>query len=325
VHNVAEIAPAAPSGRATGAGRYAPSPTGDLHLGNLRTALLAWLFARSTGRAFHLRMEDLDTTRVRPHLAARQLADLLALGLDFDGPPVVQSSRRHAYEEALDRLADRTYECFCTRREIAEATLAPHGALPRYPGTCLGLTEAERAARRITRKPALRVRANDAVQSIHDILHGEFTAAVDDFVVRRNDGVPAYLLAVVVDDAAMGVDQVVRGDDLLATTPDQAWLAVTLGLPIPTYAHVPLVVNRSGQRLAKRDGSVTLAELGAEGNTADSVLALLAQTLRLAARGERVTPPLLLSRFDPALLPTDRWVWDRDGHSRLIRAERGRG
>src|SRR5215216_1442410 len=203
----------------TGAGRYAPSPTAELHLGNLRTALLAWLFARSTGRRFVLRIEDLDRSRVRPGIADQQLADLAAPGLGFDGEPVVQSRRSAAYQEALERLVDRTYECFCSRREIAGAASAPHGSVPRYPGTCRNLTEAERATRRLTRRPALRLRAEGARQTIHDVLHGDVTAEVDDVVLRRNDGVPAYNLAVAVDDALSAVDQVVRGNDLLPAAP----------------------------------------------------------------------------------------------------------
>src|SRR6188472_1099514 len=182
-----------------GAGRYAPSPTGDLHLGNLRTALLAWLFARSTGRRFLLRIEDLDAARVRSGIAERQLADLAALGITFDGEPVVQAQRLAAYREALISLADRTYECFCSRREIAEAASAPHGTPARYLGTCRNLTEAERKSRRQTRRPALRLRADGARQTIRDV-HGEITAEVDDVVLLRNDGVAAYNLAVVIDD-----------------------------------------------------------------------------------------------------------------------------
>jgi glutamyl-tRNA synthetase len=291
-----------------GAGRYAPSPTGELHLGNLRTALLAWLFARSTGRRFLLRIEDLDAARVRPGMAERQLADLAALGVTFDGKPVVQSQGLAAYHEALRSLIDRTYECFCSRREIAEAASAPHGTVSRYPGTCRNLTDAERATRRLTRRPALRLRANGARQTIRDSLHGEMTMEVDDVVLLRNDGVPAYNLAVVVDDAFSGIDQVVRGDDLLPAAPAQAYLAELLGAHPPSYAHVPLAVNAAGQRLAKRDGAVTLPELAAEGLGPDAVLALIAESLLLAAPGESLTPDVLLERFDPDRLPRTPWV-----------------
>jgi glutamyl-tRNA synthetase len=289
------------------AGRYAPSPTGELHLGNLRTALLAWLFARSTGRALRLRIEDLDSRRVRPGMAELQRGDLAAIGVTFDGPVVVQSGRAAAYQAAIAQLGDRTYECFCSRREIVEAASAPHGEPRRYPGTCRDLSAEQRRERRRTRRAALRVRADHARYLVTDLLHGSVSGVVDDFVVQRNDGVASYLLAVVVDDAAMGIDQVVRGDDLLLSAPGQAWLAAQLGLPAPTYAHVPLVVNAAGRRLAKRDGAVTLADLVREGVDAPAVVSLLARSLRLAGPGERVTPDLLLRRFDPALLPREPW------------------
>jgi len=290
-----------------GAGRYAPSPTGDLHIGNLRTALLAWLFARSTGRRFLLRVEDLDATRVQPGVAEQQLADLAALGVTFDGEPVVQSQRLPAYREALIGLADRTYECFCSRREIAEAASAPHGRPSRYPGTCRNLTEAERERRRQTRPPALRLRADGARQTIRDVLHGEITAEVDDVVLLRNDGVPAYNLAVVIDDGCSGIDQIVRGVDLLPVAATQAYLARLLGQQPPIYAHVPLAVNAQGQRLAKRDGAVTLAELAAEGMGPDAVLGLIAESLHLDAQDERITLDAMLERFDPDRLPRTPW------------------
>jgi glutamyl-tRNA synthetase len=291
-----------------GAGRFAPSPTAELHLGNLRTALLAWLFARSTGRRFLLRIEDLDRSRVRSGIADQQLADLAALGVTFDGEPVVQSQRLAAYQAALERLAGKTYECFCSRREIAEAASAPHGSMPRYPGTCRNLTEADRATRRLTRRPALRLCAEASRQTIHDILHGDVTTEVDDVVLRRNDGVPAYNLAVVVDDAFSGVDQVVRGDDLLPAAASQAFLTKLLGHQPPIYAHVPLAVNAEGRRLAKRDGAVTLPDLAAEGLGPGAVLGLIAESLDLATRGELVTAETLLRRFDPAVLPRQPWV-----------------
>jgi glutamyl-tRNA synthetase len=291
-----------------GAGRYAPSPTGPLHLGNLRTALVAWLFARSSGRRFRLRIEDLDAGRVRSGVAERQVADLAALGIGFDGTPTVQSQRIAGYQAALESLSGRTYECFCSRREIAEAASAPHGGYRRYSGTCGNLTEAERVARRRRRAPALRLRAEGAEWAITDLLHGAVGSVVDDFVLRRNDGVPAYNLAVVVDDVAAGVDQVVRGDDLLASAVNQAYLGALLGAPPPTYAHVPLAVNVRGTRLAKRDGAVTLADLAAAGVAAGEVLNRIAVSLRLAAPGERVDAAMLLDRFDPAALPREPWV-----------------
>ncbi|QMW66302.1 tRNA glutamyl-Q(34) synthetase GluQRS [Mumia sp. ZJ1417] len=286
-------------------GRYAPSPSGDLHIGNLRTALLAWMFARSTGRGFLMRVEDLD--RVREGAEERQLADLAALGIDWDPPVVRQSERRSVYDEAVAALVARglTYECFCTRREIAEATSAPHGTPGLYPGTCRRLSEAEREERRAERPAALRLRAGVAQFTVRDLLHGAYTGPVDDLVLVRNDGVPAYNLAVVVDDGAMGVDQVVRGDDLLASAPRQAYLAALLGLTPPVYAHVPLALNVDGKRLAKRDGAVTLADLHALGWSTADVVATIADSLGMAARDAAG----MLAEFDPAALPRTPWVF----------------
>ncbi|HRA06894.1 MAG TPA: tRNA glutamyl-Q(34) synthetase GluQRS [Propionicimonas sp.] len=290
-------------------GRFAPSPTSALHVGNLRTALVAWLLARSTGRDFRLRIEDLDVARVAaaPDVAAQQVADLLAIGLDFDGEVLWQSARLDAYAEAVRGL--ETYECFCTRREIAEAASAPHGDGYRpYPGTCRNLSAAARDELRRTRQPALRVRADGATSPVTDLWAGSVSGVVDDFVLVRNDGAFAYNLAVVVDDLAMDVDQVCRGDDLLSSAPRQAWLASRLGGTPPVYAHVPLVVNTSGQRLAKRDGAVTLADLAAAGVSPGQVLSRIAVSLDLAEPGEPVTPARLLPRFDPTNLPRYPWV-----------------
>ena len=301
-----------------GAGRFAPSPSGDLHLGNLRTALLAWLFARSTGRRFLVRMEDLD--RVRPGAAERQLSDLAAIGVDWDGPVLRQSERTGGYEAAIAALTAEglAYECFCSRREIREAASAPHPdpSFPErltadgaYPGTCRALTAREVLDRRRAGRPsALRLRAGVGHWTVQDALFGEFTGAVDDLVLRRSDGVAAYNLAVVVDDAAQGIDQIVRGDDLLTSAPRQAYLASLLGLPVVGYAHVPLALNTSGQRLAKRDGAVTLADLAAAGVDPAAALGTIAGSLGLAAAGERVTSAGLLPRFDPAALPREPWV-----------------
>ena len=299
-----------PSASPRGAGRFAPSPSGDLHVGNLRTAVLAWLFARSTGRAFHLRMEDLD--RVAPGAAARQLDDLGLLGLDWDGPVMWQSRRAESYRAAIDRLTlhDLVYPCFCTRREIQQAASAPHAPQGAYPGTCRMLTAEEVAARRAAGRPAaLRLRAQASAWTVEDELVGRWTGPVDDLVLRRADGVPAYNLAVVADDAAQGVDQVVRGDDLLASAPRQAYLGLLLGLPAVRYAHVPLALNVRGARLAKRDGAVTLSDLRQGGRTPGQVLGLLASSLGLAGPGEAVGLPDLLGRFDPAALPRSPWIF----------------
>ncbi|MBI5105142.1 MAG: tRNA glutamyl-Q(34) synthetase GluQRS [Solirubrobacterales bacterium] len=285
-------------------GRFAPSPTGVLHLGNLRTALLAWLYARAQGAAFLLRVEDLDAGRVRAEHEARQLADLAAIGLDWDGEVVRQSARTALYADAVARLdaGGLVYPCWCTRREIREAASAPHGELPEgaYPGTCRRLGAAERAEREASgRPPALRVDAGAARMAFEDRVHGAQEGLVDDFVVRRNDGAFAYNLAVVVDDGDQGVGEVVRGDDLLDSTPRQLWLARRLGLPAPSFAHVPLVLGEDGARLAKRHGAVTLEDRMALGETPDGVRARLAASVGLCGPDERPAPGDLVARFDP--------------------------
>lgn len=294
------------------AGRFAPSPTGDLHLGNLRTALVAWLAARASGREFLVRIEDLDPAVASIEHERRQLADLATLGLTWDGEVVRQSEHFDRYRAEIDRLRDdgQAYECFCSRREIrAEidaATSAPHAHLPdgAYPGTCRDLSDDERRSRREAgRSPALRLRTGDESITVHDVLVGEYVGAVDDFVLARADGTPAYNLAVVVDDIAQGVTQVVRGDDLLPSTPRQMLLYRLLGHDVPEYFHVPLVFGDDGERLAKRHGAVTLSDLREHGWSPDAVLAALGCSLGLSVLGERVTVDVLLERFDPARLP----------------------
>ncbi|WP_197503247.1 tRNA glutamyl-Q(34) synthetase GluQRS [Mycobacterium sp. E740] len=284
------------------AGRFAPSPSADLHIGNLRTALLAWLFARSTGRRFLVRVDDLDD-RTFADIGRRQLDDLAAIGLSWDAVEW-QSEQPARYDAAIEELASRDllYECYCSRKDIAQAPRAPHAPQGAYPGTCRNLTDAERAARRaeIGRPPALRLRTDATVYTVDDVLHGDYTGIVDDFVVRRGDGVPAYNLAVVVDDAAQGVDQVVRGDDLLSSSPRQAYLARLLGYAEPTYAHVALVLNEDGARLAKRDGAVTLAEIGV-----DRALTQIAASLGWRAHDVDG----MLAAFDPARLPRRPWIY----------------
>jgi glutamyl-tRNA synthetase len=274
-------------------GRFAPSPTGDLHLGNLRTALLAAVVARWSGRGFLIRMEDLDRVTSSPVHEARQLADLAAIGVTSDPPdaPVVrQSDRFDLHRAAIARLGERglVYPCFCTRREIRaeieSAASAPHAHLPdgAYPGTCRDLSESERARRMAEgRRPALRLRTDGEEIAVVDRLAGEYRGVVDDVVLARADGVPSYNLAVVVDDATQGVTQVVRGDDLLASTPRQVHLQRLLGLPSPEYWHVGLVLGPSGDRLAKRDGAVTLADLAGAGVDAGAVRSALARSLGL--------------------------------------------
>jgi glutamyl-tRNA synthetase len=304
----------------TAVGRFAPSPTGALHLGNLRTALVAWLSARSANGHFLIRMEDLDRQTASDEHERSQLADLAALGLDHDGEVVRQSDRFALYEDAITALTDAglTYPCFCSRREIREAASAPHGEahLPdgAYPGTCRELSPDERAQRSrefdsLGRGAALRLDAASVPPvTVVDRLVGEFTGVVDDVVLRRNDGVPAYNLTVVVDDAVQGVTEVVRGDDLLSSTPRQVHLQRLLGLPPTSYLHVPLVLGPDGVRLAKRHGAVTLVDLAERGVHADDVVAMLAISLGLAEPGERVASRDLVDRFEVDRLPRQPWV-----------------
>lgn len=284
------------------AGRFAPSPSADLHVGNLRTAILAWLFARSTGRRFLLRVEDLDD-RTSADTAQRQIADLAAIGVTWDGAVEFQTAHEDRYDTVVEDLVARglTFECFCSRRDILAAPRAPHAPQGAYPGTCRNLPAAERAERVAAgRPPALRLRSELTTFTVTDLLHGPYTGVVDDFVLRRGDGVTAYNLAVVVDDAAGGVDQVVRGDDLLSSSPRQAYLASLLGHEPPTYAHVPLVLGAGGKRLAKRDGAVSLAEIGVP-----TALAQISESLGWHAR----TVEGMLAEFDTARLPREPWVY----------------
>lgn len=295
-------------------GRFAPSPSGALHLGNLRTALVAWLFARQASSRFLLRIEDLDPVTSRAEHEAGQLADLADLGLDWDEPVMRQSERRAAHGAALADLRARglTYPCFCSRREVREASAAPHVLPGAYPGTCRDLSADDAAAREASGRPAaLRLRASGEPVTIVDRLRGPVTRPADDIVLRRNDGVPAYHVAVVVDDADQGVEEVVRGDDLLDATPSQAHLLDLLGRPRPPWVHVPLVLGPDGERLAKRHGAVTLADLAALGVGPDEVRSRLAASLGLAAQGEAVSMAQLLDRFDPSALPTEPWVLAR--------------
>ncbi|MCU1504171.1 MAG: gluQ [Ilumatobacteraceae bacterium] len=294
-----------------GNGRFAPSPTGALHLGNLRTALVSWLFARAAGAGWLVRMEDLDPLTSSRRVAAAQLDELAALGLRADGEVVFQSDRFALHHAAIGELreADLVYECFCSRREIRDAARAPHsepsdhpdGA---YPGTCRDLDDAAR--RRFVaagRQPALRLRTDGGSIGFDDLVLGAVEGRVDDVVLQRNDGVPAYNLAVVVDDAEQGVTQVVRGDDLASSTPRQILLQRLLRLPTPTYAHVPLVVGADGARLAKRHGAVTIGELTATGIAPAAVLARLGASLGLCDADATVTPDDLLAAFSPERIP----------------------
>ena len=297
------------------AGRYAPSPSGDLHFGNLRTAVLAWVFARQSGRNFFLRVEDIDSERSSTESAQRQIEDLQMLGLDFDPPVMYQHDRGDAYADALSRLD--TYECYCTRRDIREAASAPHAQPGMYPGTCRDLSEEQRAFRRSElhaegRLPAIRLRAHVREWTVHDFYQGEYTGPVDDVILKRGGRVDqaqagdwAYNLAVVVDDGYQGVDQVVRGDDLLFSAPAQAYLSDRLGLTVPVYIHVPLVVGPEGRRLAKRDGAVTLREMLA-GKSVEDVVSQIAESLGYVGVS---SVQELLEEFDPAQLSREPWLW----------------
>lgn len=295
--------PAGPPPLSSGPGRYAPSPTGELHLGNLRTALLAWLAARARGAEFLVRIEDLDRGRSREHWIDTQLSELETLGIDWDGEPVRQSEREELYFDAVERLeADGLiYECFCTRAEIREASSAPHGERPEgaYPGTCANLSASQLAEKRASgRPPALRVRAEGEAVTFHDLVLGDTTRVVDDFVIRRNDGDHAYNLAVTVDDAGQSIDEVARGADLLDSTPRQLWLFDRLGLRPPTaYAHVPLMLGEDGDRLAKRHGAVTLEERLADGHPIGAIVGEMAASVGLAESVQEITPRDLIPGF----------------------------
>jgi glutamyl-tRNA synthetase len=283
-------------------GRYAPSPSGDLHVGNARTALLAWLWARGEGGRFLLRIEDLDPERSRPLIIERLLEHLAAIGIDWDDNPVWQSQRGALYERALETLeaAGRVYPCFCSRADVRAATVAPHGDTgPSYPGTCRQLAPDETARRLAAgQRASLRFRSEDGT---------------DDHVLRRSDGVVGYQLAVVVDDGDQGVTHVLRGDDLASSTPRQIelWQALGLGQP-PRYLHVPLVLDRHGRRLGKRNGSLSIRELLAAGVSAERLVGWLAWSSGIVPTPEPVRLRDLIGSFredalthDPTLLGDD--------------------
>lgn len=255
----------------------------------------------------------MDRDRCREGIEEEQLADLRALGLDWDGPVVRQSERLDLYDAAVSRLDEEglLYPCYCTRREIRESVSAPHGPVyDGYPGTCRHLTKRRRAELEAAgRSPSLRVRAEGLTASFEDRVLGRCEGGADDFVVRRNDGSPAYQLTVVVDDAEQEVGEVVRGGDLADSTPRQILLGRMLGLPEPGYAHVPLVLGPDGNRLAKRHGGVTLADCRAAGTRPEDVLSWMAVSLGLAEAGEVVTAEGLIPRFDPDLLSDEPTVW----------------
>ncbi len=274
---------------------------------------MAWLCARSSGSRFLVRMEDLDPMVSRREHEVGQLRDLRDIGLDWDGEVVRQSERFGLYRDALTRLVDLgvVYECFCTRREIFEATQAPNGGTSGvYPGTCRNLTQPELGDLRLSgRPPALRLQASAREMSVVDRLVGTKTFPVDDIVLRRNDGLYAYNLAVVVDDHEQGIEEVVRGDDLLSSAASQMHLGDVLGYERMQYVHVPLAVTAAGNRLAKRDGAVTLSDRQALGESGADVLRRIAFMLGFVNGKQVQHPSELIEQFSIAMLPTKPWIF----------------
>ena len=299
--------------------RLAPSPTGALHLGNARTFLVNSLLARTCGWRILLRVEDLDGPRVKAGAAAQAVKDLQWLGLTWDERTPDQSQRAEVYAEAVRRLqaAGRAYPCICSRADVQRAASAPHreDGIVVYPGTCRGRWADEAEAGRATNRPAaIRLGVDGAVIGFDDRIAGpqrfDLATTSGDFVIRKADGVAAYQLAVVLDDAAAGVTDVVRGDDLLDSTPRQLLLQQALGLtPPPTYWHLPLVIGPDGRRLAKRHGDTRLAHYRARGVTAERMLGLLAFWSGQLDRREPITMGELLAAFDIERLPTEPIVF----------------
>ena len=249
-------------------GRFAPTPSGRLHLGNILCCLLAYLSARSQGGRFLLRIEDVDIPRCPKRLADQCIEDLRFLGFDWDEEPLFQSQRGEIYQQYFDRLNDLglVYPCFCTRAQLHAAqapNLGDHE--PVYSGTCARLSGAEIAERKKTRSPAMRLRVMDKTVSVVDGHYGPFSENLardcGDYIIRRSDGLWGYQLAAVVDDALTGVSEVVRGRDILFSTPRQIELLETLGFPVPAYYHIPLLTDANGRRLAKRDKDLDLTAL----------------------------------------------------------------
>lgn len=292
-------------------GRFAPSPSGRMHLGNLWSSLLAWLAARSQGGRMVLRLEDLDTERCTRAWCDQVMRDLEWLGLDWDNEPVYQSQRTEVYRAAFAQLEERglIYPCYCTRAERLAAS-APHRSdgVVIYDGRCRRLSPQEREELARTRRPAWRVEVPEETVSFTDHIQGPFSQNLarecGDFILRRSDGVYAYQLAVVVDDAAMGVTQVVRGSDLLDSTPRQLWLQAQLSLPHPEYGHVPLLLSPDGRRLAKRDRDQELGELQRQ-YSAPELVGRLAHLAKLIPEPAPVTPAELLPLFSWSEIPKE--------------------
>ncbi len=296
-------------------GRLAPSPTGAQHVGNARTYLIAWLSARAKEGTVVLRIEDIDSPRVKAGAADEACVDLRWLGLDWDGPPLVQTQRLALYQQALGELkrADRVYPCTCTRTDIERAASAPHAEHegPVYPGTCAWRTAAD--ADKLGDRPyAWRMRVKDEPITFADRVRGPITInlceAGGDFVVWKSAGTPAYQLAVVVDDAGQGVTEVIRGDDLITSTPRQLLLYRALNLAPPAFAHVPLVVGPDGHRLAKRHGDTRLSALREARVQPEFLLGLLAWSCGWIADATPVSAAELVPHFSLAAIPHQPFV-----------------
>ena len=294
-------------------GRLAPSPTGSQHVGNARTYLLAWLSARSQGGEILLRMEDIDVWRNKPDAAAQALDDLRWLGLDWDGEAVVQSTRLPEHEAALAELQrqELVYPCTCSRTDIATAASAPHAEHegPTYPGTCALRNVADAAT--LYRPFSWRFRASHtpAYFDVHQgLMELDLKTLGGDFVVWRSAKVPAYQLAVVVDDAAAGITEVIRGDDLVPSTPRQLLIYEALDLTPPRFAHVPLVVGENGQRLAKRHGDTRISSLRDFGVKAEQLLGLLAWSCGWLPKPQPIALKELLPLFNWESIPKEPFV-----------------